>query len=427
MKNIIIVGNSPEAVHFIEAVREFDKESRIVLLSEENHLPYRNDLLPDFIEGIISKDKIAYRGQEFFQQNNVEIQLGKTISRINFNKNRISVENPQAETAPEKKEEEKPNKLQFDYDALLLANSAGVEFPAIEGVKKEGVFGLRTLEEAEKILNFISLADTACVVGNSVVALKLAQALKNKKLEVKLITQQEYVLSKLLDRQAAEFFQNKIKEAGIELINSKAVSEVIGNGDVKAVRLDSGKVIACQLVIFTDGISPNIQLIKDSEIKVKKCVCVDNTLKTSLQNVYAAGNICQLEDEDLNSLEINQLFSRSVEQGKIAGKNIAGQNTQYQHPVCLNSLEFLGLNAVSIGDVNHKNNLEVLVRVFPDNKGYKKLVIEGNNLVGVILVGDTKQADDLFSLIADKKDISGFKDKLLNDDFSLKDSSSVTI
>ena len=87
MKNIVIVGNSPEAVHFIEALRESDKESRIVLLSEENHLSYRIDLLPDFIEGALSKDKISYRGAEFFQQNNVEIQLGKTISRINFNKN----------------------------------------------------------------------------------------------------------------------------------------------------------------------------------------------------------------------------------------------------------------------------------------------------------------------------------------------------
>ncbi|HOX53888.1 MAG TPA: FAD-dependent oxidoreductase [Candidatus Omnitrophota bacterium] len=417
MKNIVIVGNSPEAVHFIEALRESDKESRIVLLSEENHLSYRIDLLPDFIEGALSKDKISYRGAEFFQQNNVEIQLGKTISRINFNKNRISVEAPQDESAP-KTEEAKPNKVQLDYDALLLANSAGVEFPAIEGVKKEGVFGLRTLEEAEKILNFISLADTACVIGGGTIALKLSLALKNKKLEVKLITQQEYILSKLLDREASEFFQNKIKEAGIELINSKSVSEVIGNGDVKAVRLDSGKVIACQLVIFTDGVSPNIQSVKDSEIKLKKGILVDNTLKTSLSNVYAAGSICQLEDEDLNRLDINQLYSRSVAQGKIAGKNIAGENIQYQQAVSMNSLEFLGLSAVSIGDLHQKTNQEILVRVLPDNKGYKKLVIEGNNLAGAILVGDTKQAGDLFILIEQKKDISSFKDKLLNDDFS---------
>jgi len=419
VKQIVIIGDSAAGVATVEAIRKKDKESKIIVLSDENFPSYCRCVISDFLAGKVSEDKLIYRSQEFFKENNVELLLNKEVIKVDPKKNRVA-----AEDISENKKEDKKSKsakLQFDYDVLVLANGASPKFPELPGIKKKGVFGFRTIKDTKDILQFVTMADSACVLGGGLIGLKAAYGLKKRGLDVKVIIKSPQVLSQVVDKQAAEFVGKRLSDNGIEILTGSDVTEILGNGDIKAVKLDSGKVIACQIVVAAKGVKPNTEIISETEIKINEGICVDEYMKTNIPNIYAAGDVAETFDLTVNKTAVNALWPHAVDQGKIAGANIVGENIKYAGSLGLNSLDFFDLPVVSMGIYKQTDNHEVLAKTYPADELYKKLVIEGNRLVGAVLVGNINQSGVFLELIKQKSDISTIKDRLLNENFGYPD------
>ncbi len=404
MRQFIIIGNSAAGIACVEAIRQRDKESKIVVISDEDYSAYCRCLISYYLAGEVKEDKILYRPENFYQENNIELLLNKKVSRVDPKKNRIICE----------------DKTSLSYDALLIATGASPKFPELAGIKKRGVFGFRTLKDTKEIEGQVPVTKTACVLGGGLIGLKAAYALRKRNIEVKVIIKSKQVLSQMLDFEAATLVAGRLQENGIELIFGQDVTEVIGNGDIKAVKLDSGKAIGASLIIVGKGVSPNMDLVKETEIKVNEGIIANNLLQTNISNIYTAGDVCESFDLTLDKYSINALWPIAVEQGKIAGLNMAGDSVNYAGSLGINSIDFFGLPVISLGIFKVKEgdaSFEELKISDPKNNLYKKLILKNNVLVGVILVGDIKNSGVFLRLIRERIDVSTIKDRLFSGNF----------
>jgi NAD(P)H-nitrite reductase large subunit len=406
MKQFIIIGNSAAGIAAVEAIRQRDKESKITVISDEDYPAYCRCLISYYLAGEVKEEKILYRPESFYCENNLELYLNKKVVRVDPKKNRVICE----------------DKSQFNYDALLIATGASPKFPEIPGIKKSGVFGFRTIKDTKEIEGLLPVTKTVCVLGGGLIGLKAACALKKRNIEVKVIVKSKQVLSQMLDFTAASLVQKKLEENGIEIALGQDAVEIIGNSDIKAVKLDLGKVFGCSLVVAAKGVSPNIDLIKETEIKVNEGIIANELLQTNIPNIYTAGDMAESFDLIINRHTVNALWPIAIEQGKLAGLNMAGENISYAGSLGMNSLEFFGLPVISLGiykvKEEEKNLFEELKTLDTKANTYKKLILKDNFLVGAVLVGEIKNSGVLLRLIKEKIEVSTFKDRLLSDNFS---------
>ncbi|MCX5714841.1 MAG: FAD-dependent oxidoreductase [Candidatus Omnitrophica bacterium] len=404
MKQFIIIGNSAAGIAAVEAIRKRDKESKVTVISEEGYSAYCRCLISYYLAGEVKEDKLVYRAASFYQDNNVELLLNKKVARVDPKKNRIVLE----------------DKSQLGYDALMIATGARPKYPELKGIKRTGVFGFRTIKDAQNISGLLPVTKTVCVLGGGLIGLKAAYALKKRNIDVKVIIKSKQVLSQMLDVQAAGLVQQRLEGHGIEVLLGQDAEEIIGEGDIKAVKLDSGKAIGCSMVIVGKGVSANIELVKETQVQSNEGIIANNFLQTNTSNIYTGGDACESFDIALGAHTINALWPVAVEQGKIAGANMSGDNLKYEGSVGMNSLEFFGLAVVSLGIYKVKegdSSIEELKFMDAKNNLYKKLILRNNIIVGAILVGDIKASGVFLRLIRERIDVSALKDKLLEENF----------
>ncbi len=407
MKQFLIIGNSAAGVAAVEGIRRQDKESKITIVSDEDYPAYCRCLISYYLAGDIKEDKVIYRPQEFYKDNNVDLLLNKKVARVDPKKNRVILE----------------DKSQFGYDSLLIATGASPRFPEIKGIKKNGVFGFRTIKDAKDIEGLLPIVKTVCVLGGGLIGLKCAYALKKRNVDVKVIIKSNQILSQMLDEQAARLLQQRLEASGMDLVLGQDAIEVIGEGDIKAVKLESGKVLGCSLLVVGKGVLPNTDIAKDTEIKINDGIVSNDLLQTNIPNIYVAGDVCESLDVTLGKTAINALWPVAVEQGKIAGANMAGGNIAYEGSLGMNSIEFFGLPVVSLGVYKLKDaqDFEEIVKSDAKLNIYKKLILKNNCLIGAILVGDIKNSGILLRLIREKVNVVSIKDRLLSENFSFAD------
>jgi len=270
----------------------------------------------------------------------------------------------------------------------------------------------------------LPVTKAACVLGGGLIGLKAAYALRKKNIDVKVVIKSKQVLSQMLDFEAASFVQKRLEENGIEIILGQDVTEIIGNGDIKAIKLDSGKAFESSLVIVGKGVSPNIDLIKETEIKFDDGILANSFLQTNIPNIYTAGDVCESFDITTGHYAVNALWPVAVEQGKVAGANMAGESVNYAGSLGMNSIEFFGLPVVSLGIYRVKEDDTNFTELkLCDTKAniYKKLILKDNFIVGAIFVGDIKNSGVFLRSIRERIEVSSFKERLLQESFGYPD------
>lgn len=404
MKRVLIIGNSAAGTSCAQALREKDKSVKITIVSNEDYTAYNRCLISYYLAGDIKENRLIYRDKKFYSQNNIELLLNKNVLKVDPKKNHVALE----------------DKSRIDYDVLVLASGAHPKFPEIKGIQKEGVFGFRTVSDAKKMLELVPLTHTACVLGGGLIGLKAAYALKKRGLDIKVIVKSGQVLSQVLDNPSAAMFNRLLSEKGIDIITGSDIQEIIGNGDCKAIKLDKGKVIAASLVVVGKGVQPNTKIIQDSGIKFEEGILADEYMRTSIPNIYAAGDVSQTYDQILEKTAVNALWPNAVDQGITAAANILGENKKYPGSTGMNSVEFFGLPVISFGITRPDKNQGFEELAFRDEKRdiYKKVVLKNNIVKGAVFVKRIENIGILLKLARLRTDISAIKDKLLRPDFN---------
>jgi NAD(P)H-nitrite reductase large subunit len=411
MSKYVIVGASAAGIGAVEAIRKVDPTGSITVISDEACPQYSRPMISDFVSGKANFPKMMYREEDFWTQHNTEAITNKKAIRLDLEKRIVTLDGGET----------------VSFEKLLLATGGKPFVPKMEGQEKEGVFTFTTISDAERLvakINAIS-AKSAVVIGAGLIGISVTDALIKRGIKVTLVELQEKILSLLLDANASDIMEEVVKSAGVNIITGQSVVKIVGkednDGSVGGVVLTKGDTLQTDLVIVAIGIIPRTELVVDSAVKTNRGIIVDDMMQTNVPNVYASGDVAEAYDYILQQNRLLPLWPLAVEEGSVAGYNMAGVKTLYNGGTNMSSLKYFGIPIVSVGLANPKEDpeLEVLVKADPAARVYRKIVLRNNVIVGLTLVNCIERAGIYLNLMKKKIGTKKFKQYLLNDDFSL--------
>jgi NAD(P)H-nitrite reductase large subunit len=368
-------------------------------------------MISDFVSGKTDFHKMKCRTDDFWKENNVEAFTGERAIALNLNEKTVQLENGEKIT----------------YEKLLLATGGKPFVPRMEGSDKDGVFTFTTIKDAQLLAAKIDSinAKAAVVIGAGLIGIGVTEALVKRGLKVTMVELQDKILSLLLDAKASDLVEAVVKKAGVNIVTGQSVQKILGkpgnDGVVGGVVLTKGDEIPCDLVVVSIGVVPRTELALGTAVKINRGIVVDNTMQTNVPDVYASGDVAEAYDFILNQNRLLPLWPLAMQEGQVAGYNMAGQKTTYTGGTNMSSLSYFGIPIVSIGLANPKDDpaLEVLVKQEPEHNLYKKLVLKNNVIVGMTLVNCIERAGILFYLMKNAVNVKRFKQQLMSDEFGL--------
>jgi len=380
--NYIIIGNSAAGVSALEAIRQFDEKGSITVISDENYPLYLRCLISYYLSGEIAEEGILFKPLDFYEEMRVKPMLGKKAVKVVPSRSEVVLE----------------DRERLAYNRLLLATGASPEKLGIKGENSQDAHVMRTIADVKKIMSSCKTTDTAVVIGGGLVGMKATYGLNRQGLKVEVIDIANQILPQMLDLEAANILRDRLEEHGIVVRTGLFVEEMVEeNGRICAVRLSNGDFVPCQMVIMAGGVNPNIELARDSGIKINRGIPTDEMMRTNIENIFAAGDVAETVDLLRGERVINALWPNAVSQGRVAGKNMAGREAKYNGSISMNSISLYDLNIISFGVVNPpENGYETIVENTPPN--YRKLVVKDGEIVGMINLGDIRNSGATLSL-----------------------------
>jgi len=399
----VIIGGSAAGISAVEGIREVDIKKPITLISDERVPLYSRCLLSYLLAGLINEGNLSFKKADFFKQNNVEAMLGEKAAAINAKEKTVTTHSGK----------------KINYDKLLIATGARSRMLDIPGIDKQGVFALRTIKDAKAIESLIPKVRTAVVLGGGLIGLRAAYALNARGIIVKIIVKSKQIFSQVLDEAAAHLIQNNVEKKGIEIMKGLAATKIIGKNTVEAIELDNDTKVDCELVVIGKGVDANCELAKESKINVRWGIVSDKYLQTSQKDIYAAGDVAETKDITSGETILNAIWPAAIEQGKIAGLNMADRKTEYDGSVAMNSVEFFGLPVISMGITKPESSIyEQLIKISNDKTVYKKVVLKDHFVKGFISVGKIENSGVYNMLLKKQIEVSKIKNLLLDDNFN---------
>lgn len=379
-KNIVIVGDGIAAVTAVKAIREHDGESDIYLFGEEKFYPYNRIRLSKGIFDELEENKVLLQKKEWYEQNRVKIFVETKVTSIDTNSKEVHLHNGDRIT----------------YDKLLFANGVTNIKPPIDGIDKSGVYTLRTLKDALSIKEKLNEVQQIVIIGGGIQGLEMAWIFQQHGKKVIIIELIERLMPRQLDDRASKILRNIIEDCGIQVLTGKSVKKVLGSDKVTGVLIEGEQELKCDMVIYSTGTRPNIDLIKDTEIKANRGILINDRMETNIKDIYAAGDIAEYSNQVIG------LWNIAIAQGKAAGYNIAGKDTVYENVIPVTTLNAFNISLFSMGCTDEAQTSKVLTDEQSGINGYKKIFVKDNRIIGAIVIGDTKKSPILKSAIESK-------------------------
>jgi nitrite reductase (NADH) large subunit len=362
---IVIIGAGIAGVSAAESIRKITATAPITIVSKEVDLPYYRLNLTRLLSGDVAEEDLDIYSNKWFLENNINLIRGVEANRIQVDEKNVTLSS--GDTLP--------------FDKLIIATGAHPFIPSFPGVSKEGVMVLRTKQDAHVILEGCNNKSSYVCIGGGVLGIEAAGALAKRGLQVSLLESHEWLMPRQLNRRAGEILANHLKKLGINLLIKAKTKEILGDEGVAGVLLQDGRVVHSDKAIIATGVRPNSYLARLANLEVNNGIVVDSFLKTSHNDIFAAGDLT----EHNGTLYGN--WSAAQYQGSIAGLNVIGIPTEFGGIPRSNTLKILDINLVSVGQFTPEDGSYLVIEE-EEGEDYKRLLFRDNILVGYVLIGD---------------------------------------
>jgi nitrite reductase (NADH) large subunit len=393
---VIIVGNGLAGIIAAKTLRELDKKVEIEVFAEEKYYYYPRPNLIEFLAGTIPFERMFAFPKEWYREQNINIHLGKQVTRI-------FPDSQEIEVAGGKKEK---------YESLLLANGSFSFIPPFKGTDKKGIFALRTLDDAFELLEYLKNHQRVVVIGGGLLGLEIARAMKSRGAQVDVVEFFDRLLPRQLDIQGASLLKAQIENMGINVHLGLATEEILGQNDVRGLRFKGEREIEMDMAIVAAGVRSNIRLAKEAGLETDRGLVTDDYLQSSNAKIFGAGDVIQHRGR------VYGIIPSSFNQARVVASNILGKKEKYEGTVLSNTLKVAGLDLTSVGLVNPVEGTSEEFRKEKKEEGiYKKVVIQKGVVIGAIWMGTKKGVNEISRIISQKINIEKHKTSLLEDDF----------
>ncbi len=387
MDPYIIVGNGVAAISAVEAIRARGDDTPILVFTDQECAFYSRPSLYYIMLGRIEWDDAWGRPQVWYEQNGVDLRCGTNVTKINPGDHTIQIE----------------RKTNIEYSKLLLAiGTRGRVLPWADQHLR-GIVTLNTLLDVVGITDLLSSVKRAVVAGGGLTSIELVESCRHWGLATTFVMRGPRFLDRQLNDDEAEIIHRCLREGGAEVRTNEEIAAVEGRlGRVQSATLKgTGEEIFCGLVGCAVGVIPNKELVEEAGGEAAQGVVTDDHMRTTLPDVWAAGDIVQVRGPEGAPSRSEMLWYVAADMGRVAGANMAGGDVSYQRRVFLNVSEFCGIDFCGVGSIEPgQPEVEEMVISDRDNKGSIRLVTKDGALVGACFLGDIRLADIARGLIA---------------------------
>lgn len=396
----VIVGNGVAGVTAAQEFVRSDPAAEVHIFGAEPYPYYRRPLLWEFIAGQLEQDALYFRPAEWYAGRGIHLHLGTQVTSLDPSAHRITLADGSS----------------VQYDRLLLATGSRPSIPACEGTGNEGVFTLRTLDDALAIKAYAQQVSTAVVIGGGLLGLETARALHTAGLDVTVVEFFPYLLPRQLDVEGAQVLQSLLEAQGLRVLTGGTTEAILGNGRATGIRLKDGRLVPGELGLFSTGIRSEVALAQAAGLSVNRGIVVDQRLQTSVEDIFAAGDVAEFEGR------VYGIIPPAIEQARVAAAQmVAPGSAAYTGSLPTTTLKIVGAELASLGECLAEGDAYTHLRHTNTAAGqYRKVVLRGGRIAGAILLNDKERVRPITQLIEQGTDVSAYAGRLVDDDFDLK-------
>lgn len=392
--NHVIIGASAAGIHCAKTLRDLDPKANITIISKDVYV-YSRCMLHHLLSGHRDIEQLDFTENNFFENYQINWLKGIEVLSLQSEQKKLILSDNQ----------------EISFDTLLIATGASSFLPPIKNIKEaKGVYGLRNIDDVFQINEQIKTVKSAVVLGAGLVGVDAVIGLAEKGMQLSLIEMGNRILPLQLDSYAAASYEQRMKEKGVHIYTCVKVEEILLDPykNVQGVLLNTGDYLPCQMVICAAGVTPNTSFISEDTLIINRGIQVNEKCQTNIDGIYAAGDVTGK----------HPIWPLAVKQGIVAAYNMVGKEKVMEDDLGLrNSMNFLGLNTVSIGMIVPEDE-SYSVEMLHDEKGYKKIIYKDSIIHGAIFQGDISYSGVFTYLIKNKIPIENIHKNLWDINFS---------
>ena len=406
----VIVGNGIAGVTAAEILRAEDSAADITVVADDPFPVYYRPALKDYLAGRVREDKLWARPNSFYSTQRIRFLAERAVS-IQAGQHSVRLQSGQ----------------QLEYSRLLLANGARANRLTCPGADLPGVMTLRTVADYQEVVGRLATLHRVVVSGSGTLALETIETLRHRGYNVTHLLRRRTLWSEVLDATASDLVLQQEQRDGVDVRLEDEISQITGkNGRVSGIVTTSGAHIACDMVIVAIGIDPIIDFIKASGIPCGRGVKVDDAMRTSAPDIYAAGDVLETTDALTGRARVIGQWYPAVQQGRAAAYSMLGlldTSLPFRSSAFYNATFLYGLDFASVGltqmPKDGKQYQELVAD--PQARVYRKVLFKDGVPVGALSLGDRKGTLALKRAIDHKVNLTPVLSRLFASDFKLHD------
>jgi NAD(P)H-nitrite reductase large subunit len=395
----LIIGSGPAGVIAAETLRKADPAAEITLLCGEGEPPYSRMALPYLLRGNIEEAGTHLR-QDQGHYDRLRIRLVQARAKaVDTAAHSVTLDDGRC----------------LPYDRLLIATGSRPSVETIPGIDLPGVHSCWTLEDARTLLAKAQPGTRIVQMGAGFVGCIIMEGLLSRGFDLTILVRSGYMVRRMMNATASGLLRHWCEAKGVKILTHTQPTHITAEGGMLQVALADGSTLPADIYLSAVGVDPNLDFLQGSGIEVGHGILVDANLQSSVPGVYAAGDVAEATDCLNGKRQLNAIQPNAVDQGRIAGLNMAGRPARFKGSFVFNVLTTLGLVSSSFGEwegVPGGESAEVL-----DEARYRyiNLQFDGDRLVGANTVGFTDHVGAFRGLIEGRLRLGVWKQRLLDD------------
>lgn len=367
----IIVGGGLAGGSAAARLRQVDAEGAAILVAGEPHLPYeRPPLSKEYLQGKEEREEVYYKDEDFYREKNIEITRGVQVTALDREARTVTLSDGR----------------RLEYGTLLLATGGFARRLPLPGNDLDNVFTLRTIEDSEQIRAAGGEGRRALVMGGSFIGSEVAMSLAELGTEVTMIFPESRLMERLMPPAMSDYVQDMYDVHGVRILTGTTAECLEGDGKLERVVLDNGETVEADLCVMGVGIGLHAGLARDAGLATddQGAVLVDEYLRSSDPNIYAAGDIAAWPDVTFGRRLRVEHWDVARRQGARAGRNMAGEDEPYTAlPYFFSDLFDLSLEVW--GNLDQWD--ETVLRGSLEEDSFAFYYFDDGQLTGVLAVG----------------------------------------
>ena len=392
-RRLVVVGNGMAAMRAVEELLDLAPGAcEITVFGAEPHGSYNRILLSPLLAGDRRLEDIVTHPPEWYAERGITLHCGDPI--VHIDRARRCVRSRLG--------------VNLEYDRLLLATGSSPVVLPIPGRDLPGVMTFRDVQDVDAMLAAARQHHRAVIIGGGLLGLEAAHGLKLNGMDVTVVHLAAHLMERQLDAQAGALLRAELEGRGLKFALGAQTAQILGERQVRGVRLANGENIAADLVVMAVGVRPNVELARAAGLRCDRGVLVDDTLATYDPAIYAVGECVQHRNATFG------LVAPLWDQARVCAAYLAERGVRrYRSGQFPTQLKVSGVDVFSAGNYADGEGVESLVLRDPSRGVYKRVVLEGNRVRGAVLYGDTRDGAWYSELINERRDVSAFRDQLL--------------